>query len=53
MQIFQIVDKIFRLIDNDNDGIASPEEILAFISNICNPRYNFDKLHELFFYRQI
>uniref|UniRef100_A0A1B6DLA4 NAD(P)H oxidase (H(2)O(2)-forming) n=1 Tax=Clastoptera arizonana TaxID=38151 RepID=A0A1B6DLA4_9HEMI len=47
-QIFQakgIVDKLFRLVDLDSDGIVTPAEVMEFIANLTNPRprSGFDK----------
>nr|XP_018898413.1 PREDICTED: NADPH oxidase 5 [Bemisia tabaci]XP_018898414.1 PREDICTED: NADPH oxidase 5 [Bemisia tabaci] len=47
-QIFQakgIVDKLFRLIDKDNDGIVTPAQIMEFLAALTStrPRSGFDK----------
>lgn len=47
-QIFQakgIVDKLFRLVDQDSDGFVTPPQVMEFIANLTNarPRTGFDK----------
>lgn len=47
-QIFQakgVVDKLFRLVDQDSDGIVTPDQVMDFLANITNsrPRSGFDK----------
>lgn len=37
-----MVDKLFRLIDKDNDGVVLPEEILQWLSDITNLRFSFE-----------
>ncbi|XP_021932014.1 NADPH oxidase 5 isoform X2 [Zootermopsis nevadensis] len=47
-QIFQakgIVDKLFRLVDQDLDGMVSPDQAMEFLANLSNarPRSGIDK----------
>nr|QOE76458.1 NADPH oxidase 5 [Nilaparvata lugens] len=47
-QLFQakgIVDKLYRLVDTDSDGIVAPGQIMEFLSNltVIRPRTGFDK----------
>ncbi|XP_067002096.2 NADPH oxidase 5 [Anabrus simplex] len=47
-QIFKakgVLDKLFRLVDHDFDGIVTPDKVMEFLANISNarPRAGFDK----------
>ncbi|XP_065338491.1 NADPH oxidase 5 isoform X1 [Cloeon dipterum] len=33
-----VLDKLYRLVDLDSDGVVTPEQVIEFISNISSPR---------------
>lgn len=45
LQLFQITDKLFRLIDHENLGSVTSQQIMEFLANVANtrPRAGFDK----------
>jgi NADPH oxidase 5 len=33
-----VLDKLFRLVDQDSDGVVTPEQVIEFISALSSPR---------------
>lgn len=38
--LFQVTNKLFRVVDTDGDGYATADEVMEFLSGVSSSRYN-------------